>query len=80
MKYDSRLSKEETTLCLLISFYKLEHTYVFRPIYLQKLFEELKYGDQSIYQKLQDKIGTFNLPMEMYLDKLLKFNYLKKKR
>lgn len=79
MKYDSRLSKEETTLCLLISFYKLEHTYVFRPIYLQKLFEELKYDDQSIYQKLQDKIGTFNLPMEMYLDKLLKFNYLKKR-
>ena len=79
MKYDSRLSKEETTLCLLISFYKIEHTYVFRPIYLQKLFEELKYDDQSIYQKLQDKIGTFNLPMEMYLDKLLKFNYLKKR-
>lgn len=79
MKYDSRLSKEETTLCLLISFYKLEHTYIFRPIYLQELLKELKHGDPKKYQMLQDEIGTFNLPMEMYLDKLLKADYLKKR-
>ena len=79
MEYDNRLSKEETTLCLLISFYKLERTCVFRPIYLQKLFEELRHGNPKKYQMLQKEIGTFNLPMEMYLNKLLKADYLEKR-
>ena len=42
MKYNRKFSKIEATLCLLISFYKLEDVLFFQPIYFQKLLEELK--------------------------------------
>lgn len=78
MKYNSKFSKIEATLCLLISFYKLEKVLFFQPIYFQKLLEELKKKNPCVYKKVTDEVGIFENPIEPYLEKILRFGYLKK--
>ncbi len=78
MKYNSKFSKIEATLCLLISFYKLEKVLFFQPIYFQKLLEELKKKNPRVYKKVTDEVGIFENPIEPYLEKILRFGYLKK--
>lgn len=79
MKYNSKFSKIEATLCLLISFYKLEDVLFFQPIYFQKLLEELKMKNPRAYEKVTDEVGIFENPIEPYLEKILRFEYLKKR-
>lgn len=78
MKYNRKFSKIEATLCLLISFYKLEDVLFFQPIYFQKLLEELKMKNPRAYEKVTNEVGTFENPIEPYLEKILRFEYLKK--
>lgn len=79
MKRDIHFSKEEITMLLLISLYRVENTFNFNPIYFQHLVKEVKEQNPCLYTKFESELGHFDKPIENYLQKLIDRHYLEMK-